>query len=206
VKHSAILAFALSGVALVTTGTFAQDKGGQAADAGQGAAAGNGLANMQQMFLQQFDVNKDGVLSDQEKMMAQEAMRRQGWNLGVAPGGFAGADQFARAFDRDGDGKLSPMEAVAAQAAFNRMRGNGMRGNGMSGGIRGGGGAPARGVMPQPLVPVGPAAKGGGKVSPLVKRFDKDGDGKLSKEEKADAQAELKMGKGKEEKTAKKVK
>jgi hypothetical protein len=200
VKHSAILAFALSGVAFVTTGIIAQDKGGPAADAGQGAAAGNGFGDMQQMFLQQFDVNKDGVLSDQEKLMAQEAMRRQGLNLGVAPGGFAGADQFARAFDRDGDGKLNAMEAVAAQAAFNRMRGNGM-----GGGLRGGG-APARGFMPQPVMPVAPPAKGGGKVSPLVKRFDKDGDGKLSKEEKADAQAELKKGKGKDAKAAKKPK
>jgi len=197
VKHSAILAFALPGIFLVATGIIAQDKGAPAADAGKGAAGPAGLADMQQMFLQQFDVNKDGVLSDQEKMMAQEAMRRQGWNLGVAPGGFPGADQFAKRFDRDGDGKLSPLEAMAAQAAFNRMRGNGI-----NGGIRGGG-APARGVMPQPLMPVAPASKGGGKVSPLVKRFDKDGDGKLSKEEKADAQAELKKSKGKDTKKAK---
>jgi hypothetical protein len=153
---------------------------------------------MQQQMLSQFDVDKNGVLSDQEKMMAQEAMRRQGVTMPMAPGGFPGADQFNKQFDRDGDGKLNPQEAMAAQAAFQRMRGNG---SGMRGGLNngGGGGAGASGVNPQQ--PIAPPNAGDGKaskVSPLVKRFDKDGDGKLNADEKAAAQAELKKDKGKE--------
>ena len=109
---------------------------------------------MQQQFMHQFDINKDGMLSGQEALMAQEAMRRHGMNLGIAPGGFAGADQFSRMFDRDGDGKLNPMEAMAAQTAFNRMRGNG-------GGIRTGGGGGA--IPPQPFFPANPANNGKGK-------------------------------------------
>src|SRR3954464_3373353 len=95
----------------------------------------NMLTQMQQQFMQQFDMNRDGKLSGQEQMMAQEAMRRQGINLGIAPGGFPGADQFQKMFDRDGDGKLSPAESFAAQAMFQRMRGGGMQG-----GVRGGSG------------------------------------------------------------------
>src|SRR5262245_28790772 len=148
------------------------------------------MAEMQQLFLLQFDVNKDGKLSDQEKLMAQEAMRLHGINMGIAPGGFPGSDQFVKQFDIDKDGKLSPQEAMMAQAAFQRMRNNG---SGVRTGVRpnisGGGGS-----IPQQQ-PVGPAAQRAdqkGKVSPLVKRFDEDGDGKLNAEEKAAAQAELK--------------
>jgi EF hand len=149
------------------------------------------LADMQQQFLLQFDVNKDGKLSDQEKLMAQEAMRLHGINMGIAPGGFPGSDQFVKQFDVDRDGKLSPQEAMMAQAVFQRMRNNG---SGVRTGVRpniGGGG----GSIPQqqPALPAAqPAAQKGSKVSPLVKRFDKDGDGKLNAGEKAAAQAELK--------------
>jgi hypothetical protein len=119
-------------------------------------------------------------------------MRQQGWKMGIAPGGFPGADQFNKQFDRDGDGKLSPMEAMMAQQAFQRMRGNVGRG-----GIRGGGSIGSG--APPPVAPIAPAndAKSG-KVPPLIKRFDKDGDGKLNAEEKAAAQAELKKDKAKD--------
>jgi hypothetical protein len=71
----------------------------------------------------------------------------------------------------------------------------------MRGGVnRGGGGGSGSLPQPQPFAP--PAAGDGkaSKVSPLVKRFDKDGDGKLNAEEKAAAQAELKKDKSKDEK------
>src|SRR5262245_1967216 len=54
---------------------------------------------MQQQLLARFDADRNGVLSDQEKLMAQEAMRREGVNLGIPPGGFPGSDQFLKQFD-----------------------------------------------------------------------------------------------------------
>jgi hypothetical protein len=165
---------------------LAQDKPGGGFDQAKA------MAEMQKQFLRQFDADRDGKLSPQENMMAQEAMRRAGVNMGIAPSGFPGADQFAKQFDRDGDGKLNPMEAAAAQAAFQRMRGGSAS--------RGGGGGGAGSALPQqPVTPGEPAAdKKSNKVNPLVKRFDKDGDGKLNAEEKAAAQAEFKKEKGKE--------
>jgi Ca2+-binding EF-hand superfamily protein len=146
------------------------------------------FADWQQQFLTKFDANNDGKLSDQEQLAAQQAMAAQGWNLGIPPGGFPGADQFAKQFDLDKDGVLSDREKIMASAAFQRMRG----GNHMHGGFRGGGGG--SGMLPQPAMPI---ANGGNdtsnaKVNPIVKRFDKDGDGKLNAEEKAAVQAERK--------------
>ena len=92
----------------------ADDKSPAASD------ASNPLAQLQQQFMMQFDVNRDGKLSGREQMMAQEAMRRQGINLGIAPGGFPGADQFQKMFDRDGDGKLNAEEKAAAQAELKK--------------------------------------------------------------------------------------
>src|SRR5262245_30603871 len=138
-----------------------------------GVAQAQQVAEMQQQFLKQFDRDGDGKLSDQERMAAQEAMRRSGLNLGIAPSGFPGADQFVKQFDRDRDGKLSPQEAMAAQAAFQRLRNGGGRGP-----ITGGGGGSA--IPPQPAPAAPPAEPKAKKVPPLVKRFDKDGDGKLN--------------------------
>jgi hypothetical protein len=67
----------------------------------------------------------------------------------------------------------------------------------MRGGVRGGGGG--SGFMPQPVMPVGPVDNGSSsKLSPMAKRFDKDGDGKLNDEEKAALQAEAKKKEGKD--------
>jgi Ca2+-binding EF-hand superfamily protein len=171
---------------------FAQDKGVPA-----GFDQKKMFEQMQQQMMAQFDVDKDGKLNAQENMMAQEAMRRQGINVGMAPGGFPGADQFAKQFDRDGDGKLNQQEAMMAQAAYQRMRSHG---SGMRGGLNGnGGGGGGSGMQPQqPIAPPNGGDGKGSKASPLIKRFDKDGDGKLNTEEKAAAQAELKKDKSKE--------
>jgi len=151
------------------------------------------MAQMRQQFLQQFDLDKDGKLNAQESAMAQEVMQRQGINLGVPPSGFPGAEEFAKQFDMDGDGKLSPVEGAMAQQAYQRMR----RGGNAAGGPQVGGGGGSS--PPPPATPVAPVGDGKAKkVNPLVKRFDKDGDGKLNDEEKATAQAELKKDKGKE--------
>jgi hypothetical protein len=151
------------------------------------------MAQWQQQLTSMFDVDKDGKLSDQEKLMMQQAMQQQGIAIPMTPGGFPGADQLAKRFDLDGDGKLSPQEQMMAQQMLMRMRGGGMRG-----GVRGGGGG---GALPQGALPMAPAGDmKTGKENPLVKRFDKDGDGKLNADEKAAAQAELKKKDGKKDK------
>jgi Ca2+-binding EF-hand superfamily protein len=163
----------------------AQDKGPQAFDPTKA------WADLQQQLLRQFDVNRDGKLTGQEQVLAQEAMRRQGINLGMPPGGFAGADDFVKQFDRDRDGKLNPQEMMAAQAAYQRMRGGGKGGGGVASGV----------PVGQPAFDPGAAAdQKPNKVPPLIKRFDKDGDGKLNAAEKAAAQAELKKPKSKDPK------
>ena len=177
----------LLAIACLTALAFGQDKGIPGID------PSTAIGQMQQQFMMQFDANKDGKLDAQEQMMAQEVMRRNGMNLGIAPGGFPGADQFVKQFDQNRDGKLSPQESAMAQAAFQRMRNGGVR-NG-AGGIRSGGGGASGAPPQQPIQPIAPRAEKKAKVNPIVKRFDKDGDGKLNAEEKAAVQAEYKKDK-----------
>ena len=174
-------------VAAAGQAVWADEKGPQAFDAPKA------FQEMQQQLLRQFDANRDGKLTGQEQMMAQEAMRRQGINLGIAPGGFPAAEQFSKQFDRDGDGKLNQAESIAAQAAYQRLLNRGKPG------ARGGGGVSSGGYPVQPPV-VAAGDQKSDKVPPLVKRFDKDGDGKLNEAEKAAAQAELKKTKSKDAK------
>jgi hypothetical protein len=161
-------------------------------------------AELQRQMIARFDLNKDGVLGPEEQLAAQEALRRQGGaaGLGLVPGGFPGAEQFLKQFDRDGDGKLSDTEKLAASAAFQKMRG--ADGGVQRGALPGAGNLPTGGAA----IPAGGQAEGKpAKVSPLVKRFDLDGDGKLNDTEKAAAQAEFNKKKGKtssKEKSAKK--
>lgn len=156
--------------------------------------AARAMAEVQKQMLARFDLNKDGVLSDQEKLAAMEAVRRQGGaaGLGLVPGGFPGAEQFLKQFDKDGDGNLSDAEKLAASAAFQKLRAGGE-----GGGVQRG---PGVGEVPAGGTNVPLSGQGEGKpmkTSALVKRFDKDGDGKLNDEEKATLQAELGKKKGK---------
>src|SRR5258705_12288600 len=91
-----------------TTPTPATQPGAVPGAMEPGAMPGGGPADMQKMWeqmqqqlLAQFDQDRNGVLSDQEKLMAQEFLRRHGITLPMAPGGFPGADQFAKNFDLD---------------------------------------------------------------------------------------------------------
>ena len=151
---------------------------------GPNAGPGQKEAAIQKQMLERFDANRDGKLSDEERLRAQEFLKRTG-NLtgsGIVPGGFPGADQFAKKFDLDGDGRLSDKEKLAAQAAFQRMRASGGGGPAVAGGP---GAAPPQTQLPPPK-------EKKKKLSGLAKRFDANGDGQLSEDEKAALQAEIK--------------
>ena len=150
---------------------------------------------MQMQLVQQFDANKDGKLTGQEQIAAQEYMRRQGINMGMAPSGLPGADQFNKQFDRNRDGKLDLAERAAAQSAYQRMR------SGRSGGVQSGS-VPGSNSAGPTVAPTAKVEQKPAKVPPLIKRFDKDGDGKLNDAEKAAAQAELKKTKSKDKDAA----
>ena len=151
---------------------------------GPNPGAGQKEAAIQKQMLERFDANRDGKLSDEERLRAQEFLKRTG-NLtgsGIMPGGFSGADQFAKKFDLDGDGRLSDKEKLAAQAAFQRMRASGGGGPAAAGDV---------GAAPPQQQPAPPKEKKK-KLSGLAKRFDANGDGQLSEDEKAALQAEIK--------------
>ena len=67
-----------------------------------------------QRMIEKYDVDKDGKLSDEEKVAARESMKTEG-----CPGGQGGVNhqQIIEHFDTDGDGKLSEEEREAAGAA-----------------------------------------------------------------------------------------
>ncbi len=167
--------------------------------------SGKAFAEAQKQLLAKFDLNKDGKLSDDEKLKAQEELKRMGGLVGsgLVPGGFPGAEEFLKKFDKNRDGKLSDEEKLAAQAAMQKNR----RGGGPATGV-GLGGNPAGGLFESAPVAGGanPAAgneKPGRKPNPLIKQYDLDGDGKLNDEEKAALQADRgkKKAKGKAGKT-----
>ncbi|WP_425617101.1 hypothetical protein NA78x_000771 [Anatilimnocola sp. NA78] len=106
-------------------------------------------------------------------------------------GGNAAAmrETIMKKFDRDGDGKLNAQEQIAATRA---MQERGIRTPGVPNLV-----GPGNNAGPQSGPGVGqapaqaPAPKLNKREELLLKRFDKDGDGKLSAEEKAAARAEL---------------
>ena len=154
---------------------------------------------LKKQLLEKFDANGDGNLTGQELLNAREAAMKQ---FGAAAGA-AGVnfDEIKKKFDRDGDGQLNPQEQAAAMAAFQKARAQG--GGSATGGVPGGNnnsGIPAGGGFGAPGAGgFGGAAAGEGKArgrEAMIKRFDKNGDGKLSDDEKAEAQKALKGKKG----------
>ncbi len=132
------------------------------------------LAEAQKKLLARFDLNKDGVLSDAEKVAAQGA--------GLPPGEIPGSQELLKKFDLNKDNKLSPQEMLAAKAAIQKMRGGGpVAGPGF-------GGVPAGGAAAQPAAETG--GKKARKPNPLIKLYDLNGDGQLNDEEKAALQAD----------------
>jgi hypothetical protein len=125
-------------------------------------------------LLEKFDADKDGQLSPQERAKAEEQMLKE---LGDAAG--PKFQEFLKKFDRDGDGRLNAQERSAAMAAAQKLR---AAGGGAVGGLPAAGAAPAASQpTPKPAKPKRPSR------AEVLKRFDKDGDGKLNDEEKAAA-------------------
>ncbi|HEY4313083.1 MAG TPA: EF-hand domain-containing protein [Pirellulales bacterium] len=91
---------------------------------------------------------------------------------------------FLQQFDADGNGQLDPTEKQAAQAAIKQMKGKGTGQAGNLGGNTGGKLASDKKKLAEKLTPE--------QKKELVKRFDKDGDGKLSAEEREAAKQALK--------------
>lgn len=135
--------------------------------------AGNfGQRRIPEQVLKRFDKDGDGKLNEQEQAAARKAreefMKRNG-NASGRPNTQGRPDfkEILAKFDADGDGKLNDEEKAAAREAAAKMR----RQRGNAG-------------RPQPEAKEKP-----GRVNKkeLLKRFDTDGDGKLSGDERAAA-------------------
>jgi hypothetical protein len=144
------------------------------------------VAEAQKKIMERADVNKDGVLSDVEKIRALEELKRHNALIasGLDPAGLPGGEELLKRFDKNRDGKLTGEEKVAAQAAMQKSR----RGGGP---VAGGLGGAAAGLPAGGAAPAGEKeAKPDRKPNPLIKLYDLDGDGKLNDEEKAALQAD----------------
>lgn len=126
-------------------------------------------------MIKKFDKNGDGKLDQDEMKAAREAMGDRKPGAG-APGGKPGEGgrpspeqmkELMKKFDKNGDGKLDDGEKAAARESFMKMRG----------------GAGAPGGKPGE----GKPGDGGPNREAMIKKFDKNGDGKLDDGEKAAA-------------------
>lgn len=136
---------------------------------GPGGLGPEGRPNFQEM-IKRFDKNGDGQLNEEERAAAREAFARMGGPPG-GPGGIPSGEEVLKRFDRDGDGKLNSEEPAAARSAFGQRR------RGAAGGAL----IPGEGKQQEPKL----------DNEQLLRRFDQDGDGKLSSEEKAAAREAL---------------
>lgn len=133
-------------------------------------------------MMKRFDKNGNGQLDPDEMQAAREAMQKFQAAGGGKPGaGGAGPSpermkELVAKFDKNGDGSLDDAEKQAAKAEFMKMQG-GQGAGGNPGAGRPGAGKPGEGK---------PAGDFGGREA-AMKRFDKNGDGKLDDAEKAAA-------------------
>lgn len=126
-------------------------------------------------LLKRFDKDGDGRLNEEERQAAMKASRgasaagkRPDGNTAGRPGD---RREIMKRFDKNGDDKLDETERAAMRAAFANRRGDRRPG--------GPNAARPKGTRPERTRPAGD----------FVKRFDKDGDGKLDDAERAAARA-----------------
>lgn len=130
-------------------------------------------------MIKKFDKNGDGKLDQDEMKAAREAMGDRKPGGSGAPGGGKPGEggrpspeqmkEIMKKFDKNGDGKLDDAEKAAARESFAKMRG-------------GAGGKPGEGKPG-----AGKPGEGGPSREAMIKKFDKNGDGKLDDGEKAAA-------------------
>ena len=101
-----------------------------------------------QRILEEYDTDKEGKLSAEEKEVARESMRRDGGQGEHRGKGGSNRQKMLERFDTDGDGELSPAERKTARAAMRT-----------EGGSR------------------GPGGRGGISRQKMLESFDTDGDG-----------------------------
>jgi len=107
-------------------------------------------------IIAKFDKDGDGKLNDEERAAARKAMAGQ----------FAARrKEIVKKFDKDGDGKLDEAEKAALQKHFQELRAKRA--------AAGGGARPKTDAARKPRV-----------NAEVLKKFDKDGDGKLSPDER----------------------
>ncbi|MBI3271006.1 MAG: EF-hand domain-containing protein [Planctomycetes bacterium] len=157
---------------------------GEGRPGGQGGGPGGGMdPGRKEELLKRFDKNGDGQLDDEERA---EARKAQAGERGKKGGG-GGAGGRGRGPEDGGDGG----GAVGGAGAQGPDDGQGGKDAGAAAG-GGGGGAGAGGS--------GDAGMDPGRRAEMVKKFDKDGDGKLNDEERAEA---MKAMRAQREKTGK---
>ena len=128
-------------------------------------------------LVKRFDKDGDGRLNEEERQAAMKASRSAS-TAGKRPdGNTAGRPrdrrEIMKRFDKNGDGKLDETERAALRAAFANRRSD----------------SPGR---PNASRPDGtPPARTSRPAGDFMKRFDKDGDGKLDDAERAAARAAI---------------
>ena len=171
-------------LAILTSGAIAQDA---PRGPGRGGPGGRGAPTAD--MLKEFDKDGDGKLNDEERQAMMNARRAQGEKMRA---------EREKEFDKDGDGKLNDEERKAMMDA-NRERMEQFRKEREKQFDKDGDGklndeerAAMMAARPGRGGPGGPGGIGANRPGPdspqfqeMIKRFDKDGDGKLNDEERA---------------------
>lgn len=147
------------------------------------AVGAAGMENLQRQMMARFDTNGDGRLDDSEKAKAAAEIQKQ-----------------LSALDKNGNGKLDPEEAALAKALMSRSgQGGGPQFGAGGGGFGGAGGAGGGGFGGAGGVGGGTTGGAAGSPEPkktrkerLLEKLDRNGDGKVTKEEREAAAAERK--------------
>lgn len=130
-------------------------------------------------MMEKYDADKDGKLNDAERTKMREEMQAQRTNKGEASKEVPDIDQLMKKYDKDVNGELSKAEFEQyLKDSKTRQRQGGERGEGSEraeGGERG-----ERGER-----------GGRGNREEMMKKYDTDGDGKVSEAEKTAMREEM---------------